>query len=331
MKLILSCLLVFFLVSCKKEIDLESFSLTTYDPASATRLIPIDEHTVFPVETDSSITTTTAGSALQYAYVPRRAMDRVNKLFVFIPGTTAGPDDYKLISQVGAKAGYHTIGIAYSNLLPIEFYALGAIGDGVVENILEEYLTGNNTSSRVDIGKQNGFENRIIKMIQYMDEQFPTENWSQYLDANGQLRWNLMSVSGHSQGSDHSMYMTRKRNLLRGGLFAGPGSFRLLNGNYPTFMRGPGLTPPENVFGLAHIRDEIRGWNDVRPTWATLAVPGLPTSVDNNNFRGANQLTTNISGTSSAHSAMVSDAVTPLRPNGVPEFANVWIYMCFPR
>lgn len=319
------------LFSCKKESDLNAVQQAETRDAASMMLVPIHSRTATPKQTDSRISTSTLGSSLQYAYVPRNAGDRVNKLFIFIPGTTAGPDDYRTILQVGARAGYHTLGIAYSNIFPVEFYAAGITTDGGVEDILEEYLTGANTSSRVSIGQPNGFENRIIKMLQYLNTNFPGEGWGQYINQNGQLRWEVISASGHSQGSDHSMYMSRKRNLLRAGLFAGPGSFALPNGDNPSFMQGPGITPPANVFGLAHIRDEIRLWSGVRPTWASLAVPGLPTSVDNNNYNGANQLTTNISGTSSAHSAMVSDSVTPIRSNGVPVFANVWIYMCFPR
>lgn len=324
-------LLAVTLFSCKKESELSAVNQAETQDAASMMLVPIDQRTATPKQTDNNINTSTLGSSLQYAYVPRNSADRRNKLFVFIPGTTAGPDDYKLILQVGARAGYHTLGIAYSNLFPVEFYAAGATEDGVVENILEEYLTGDNTSSRVSIGQPNGFENRIIKMLQYLNTNYPAEGWGQYINGNNELRWEMISASGHSQGSDHSMYMSRKRNLLRAGLFAGPGSFTLPNGDYPSFMQGAGITQPANVFGLAHIRDEIRLWSGVRPTWASLALPGLPTNVDNNNYRGANQLTTNISGTSSEHSSMVSDSVTPLRSNGVPVFANVWIYMCFPR
>ncbi len=324
-------MLVVVLFSCKKENDISHIARSESTDAASMMLIPIDQRTATPKQTDSRISTSTVGSSLQYAYVPRRNADRQNKLFVFIPGTTAGPDDYKLILQVGARAGYHTLGIAYSNTLPIEFYAVGATTDDAVENILEEYLTGANTSSRVNIGLPNGFENRIIKMLQYLNAQYPSEGWGQYINESGQLRWDKISASGHSQGSDHSMYMSRKRNLLRAGLFAGSGSFLLPNGSYPSFMQGVGTTAPEKVFGFAHLRDDVRLWSGVRPTWASLAIPGAPTSVDSSNYRGANQLTTNISGTSSTHSSMVSDSVTPIQSNGVPLFANVWIYMCFPR
>ena len=81
--------------------------------------------------------------------------------------------------QAAAANGYYSFGVAYSDLLPIEFYTGLFPNDKTTENILEEYLTGNNTSANVSIGKPNGFENRITKMILWLSANYQAENWKQ--------------------------------------------------------------------------------------------------------------------------------------------------------
>ena len=92
--------------------------------------------------------------------------------------------------------------------------------DSTVENVLNEYLTGENTSTKVNVTKPNSFENRILKMIRYMDSVYPTENWKRFLTASGNdLQWQKFSVGGHSQGSDHAMFMSKKKKFIQGSIY----------------------------------------------------------------------------------------------------------------
>ncbi len=324
---------VVLFASCKKEVaDVE----VTSSPASELQAIalpsltPIVEHDAEPQQTDAAITTQTVGDPLQYAYLPQNAGQRKDVLFVFIPGTFSTPSQYNNVCEAAAQSGYYSFGVAYSNLSPVEFYEGLNPTDSTVEDILEEFLTGNNVSPRVTVTRANSFENRIIKMVSYLDSLYPTENWKRFLTADKQIRWDKVSVAGHSQGSDHAMYMSKARGLYRAGFIGGPGSFLLKNGNYPSFMQVPGLTPYSKLYGFNHIKDPVRKWSDVKVTWQVLGLPGAPNSVDDKTVNGSHQLTTDLN-LSDAHSGTIQDDVTPKDKNGNPLYAPVWQYMNFPK
>lgn len=334
-KLLTFCAFILLLAGCKKE-SFQDFTdaipvQNELTQRSAIPDIPIIEHSARPNETDPNITTSTLGNPTQYAYLPAAADLRKDKLFIFIPGTTATPGSYLKIVKAAAKHGYYSFGVAYSNLFPVEFYEGTNPNDETVENILEEYLEGRNTSPRVNVSRANSFENRIIKMILYLDAQYPDENWKRFLTADNQIRWNKLSVAGHSQGSDHAMYMSKDRSVFRAGYLGGPGSFKLNNGQYPTFMQEPGLTPFEKLYGFNHINDAIRPWDEVKPTWEVLGLPGMPNSVDDRMVNGDHKLTTSLAAGGDAHSAIVSDSATPDDVDGKPLYEPVWSYMCFPN
>ncbi len=324
--------LVLFSAGCKKEFNnrtMPAAETAERSAISVTALPVIDEYRVAPEATDPAITTQTIGDPVQYAYLPQNPLLRKDRLFVFIPGTISTPSSYNDVCQTAAYSGYYSFAVAYSNISPVEAYAGLNPDDHTVENILEEFLTGNNTSNRLTVTRANSFENRIIKMIAFMDSLRPDQNWKQFLTQDQNLNWKKISVAGHSQGSDHAMYMSKKRTLFRAGFFAGPGNFKLRNGSYPSFMQEPGLTPPANLYGFNHTGDRVRLWRDVRETWQVIGVPGAPEDVDDKKVNGAHQLTTSVP-MNDEHSGIVQDDPTPDDNNGNPIYALLWRYMCFP-
>lgn len=332
MKHICITLVVFLTITaCKKEQTVKSNTADaiTTDQLSA---VSITEHKVRPQTTDNAITTATIGNVNQYAYLPEQTGLYKNKLFVFFPGTIATPGKYLEILKSAARNGYHAIGIAYDNLSTIEQQSGETNDDTRTEKIFEEYLTGNNTSPVVTVPKPNGFENRISKMLQYLAAQYPGEQWQQFINADNSIRWETLSVAGHSQGADHTMYMAKKRNLYRAGFFSGTYSFKLQNGSYPSFILKDGLTPPQRIFGFTHIKDPVRVWDDVKFNWAALQLPGVPTSVDGgNDFTNTNRLVTKYKARFSLyHGITVADDATPVDVNNIPVFESVWKYMCYP-
>lgn len=334
MKLLLTLLVVaFFLTGCKKELTPAadaSLPASELQAGSLPAVTMITEHDVEPQQTDAAITTQTVGDPLQYAYLPQNALLRKDVLFVFIPGTFSTPGSYNDVCEAAAQSGYYSFGVAYSNLSPVEFYEGLNPTDSTVRDILNEFLTGNNTSPRVTVTRANSFENRIIKMISYLDSLNPAENWKRFLTADKQIKWSKISVAGHSQGSDHAMYMSKARQVYRAGFIGGPGSFLLKNGNYPSFMQEPGLTPYSKLYGFNHLKDPVRKWSDVKVTWGILGLPGAPNSVDDRAVNGSHQLTTDLN-LSDAHSGTIQDDVTPKDQNGNPLYAPVWQYMNFPK
>jgi hypothetical protein len=323
----------FLMISCKKETAISStvaqnsFSM---DASKGLAGVSIISHSATPKQTDPDINTETLFDPVQIAYLPANAANRKDKLFIFIPGTISTPSGYLKITKAAATNGYYAFGIAYSNILPVEFYAGSSPDNNTVENIMNEYLTGNNSSPAVNIKKASSFENRILKMIEYMDSLYPAENWKRFITSTNEIEWNKISIAGHSQGSDHAMFIGQKRDVLRVGLFAGPGDFKLPGGSFPSFMTDAGITSRENFYGFNHTADDIRLWPVVSLVWNALQIPGIPESIDKRYLTlPTHQLTTSIN-TNNTHGFVVSDNATPLNAQGIPSFEPVWRYMCFP-
>ncbi len=51
------------------------------------------------------------------------------------------------------------------------------------EKVRRETLTGDDHSSLISVNRPNSIENRLIKLLQYLDANYPQEGWGSFLDA----------------------------------------------------------------------------------------------------------------------------------------------------
>jgi hypothetical protein len=290
---------------------------------------------VLPQTTDPTITT---GLSTQYAYLPKEPNVRKNKLFIFLSGTFAKPQTYLKILKTASEYGYHAIGIHYQNTQDVGSYCGNTNDDQCDANVLKEFFTGIDYSPNVNVGKSNGFTNRIQKMLLHLDNQKPNENWKQFLSSSNEIRWELVSLAGHSQGSGHTFYISKQVNLLRASLFSGPNGFTLANGTYPSWVSTTGATPNNKVYGFSNKMDNLSQWTFVSKVWNTIGLTGTQINVDTQtDFGGSHQLFTEVvppstpGSASPTHGSTSVDIVTPVNQNGRPKFENVWKYMCFPE
>jgi hypothetical protein len=312
-------------IGCKKD-----------DPAPLPTTKPpyeITEYTALPTDTDAQIT---KGLSNQYAYVPKDVANRKNKLFIFIPGTFAKPQTYLKIIQSGAKQGYHTMGISYDNSAEISTFCSGTSDANCTGNVLKEFFDGTDASTLVAIGSAENFVNRFVKMLNYLNSKYPSDNWKQFLSGTNDLNWSMVSVAGHSQGSAHTLYISKQKNILRAGMFSGPNATTLSNGTAANWFIAAGQTPTDKIYAFSNVNDNLAVYAALTFNWTTLGLLGTPTSVDNATTFTSHQLTTAVippptSGSASpTHGSTTVDIVTPLDANGNPVFEKVWIYMCLP-
>ncbi len=293
-----------------------------------------NEHSARPVDTDPQIKTQNPGNSTQLAYYPVVNHPAGPRLFVMIPGTLSNPNDYRAILKTAAKNGYHSMGIAYSNTGTLADLCDGSSDPDCSARLLEEYLTGENTSNLVDVPRAESFENRIQKMISYLNANYPEEGWDSFLNKQGDIFWERISLAGHSQGSTHTLYISRKRKLLRASFFSGPNGFKS-NGQYPDWLTRAGLTPNTEIYVFNHRADRLSEWGEALDTWDAIGIAGNKISVDtHDDFEGSHRLYTYASKMrnlfTGAHGAHCTDKDTPLNRNGQPRFTNVWKYMSFP-
>jgi hypothetical protein len=315
------------LTSCNNQ---ETISLTPI-----TTLYDYQSYSVPPQSTDPNIS---KGLSTQFAFIPKETSVRKNKLFIFIPGTLATPQTYYRITQMAAEYGYHSFGIHYENNLSITGQCNSTTDVNCTENLLKEHFEGVDYSPLITVTQPNSIKNRITKMILFLDSQNPTQNWKQFLTTNNEIKWEMISLAGHSQGSGHTLYISKRENLFRASFFSGPNGFKLSTGIVPTWVTAQGATPVSKLFAFTNVNDDLATYNLVRETWQTLGLTNPITNIDNEtNYSNKHLFTTAVippptaGSASPTHGSTTVDIVTPLNTNGRPKFENIWRYMAFPE
>src|SRR4029453_7482868 len=192
------------------------------------------------------------------------------------------------------------------------------------EDVRIEVITGAARSTLVSVDVANSIDNRLRVLLTWLDRNFPAEGWSDFL-ANGEPRWDRVTVAGHSQGGGHAAMIARLRLLRRAGLFAATEPAQWTTTSF--------ATPKTAVFGFVHRLEP--SYTGITASWRLMDVVGPITTVDGGTapFAGSHQLQTGVSTCrqvamlDSYHSCVVVDAITPLGADGQPVFAPFWPFL----
>jgi hypothetical protein len=293
---------------------------------------PSVERDVLPASTDAAIDT---DLDVHFAVNPAPAVSAKQRLFVFMPGTFGKPQNVRAIVREAAAHGLHAIGLNYPNDATVGSLCNGSADANCHGNVRAEILTGTDTTSLVSVTRANSIENRLIKLLQALHTQAPTEGWGAYLTNDGQPDWSRIRVAGHSQGGGHAAFIAKRYAVERAIYFSSPAD--AVAGQPAPWIQIAGVTPGARQAGFIHVRDELTALAVASVAWQAMGLTGPQTSVDGASapFGGAHQLTTdaapNPSGTARApfHGSTVSDDVTPRAADGTPLFAPVWRALAF--
>jgi Secretion system C-terminal sorting domain len=285
-------------------------------------------HTVTPSAT-SSLITSPNNNHFAYNYVGATAK---NKLFLFFPGTGAVPFNYLEIIKNASNLGYHAIGLTYPN--PVQINQLCAPSVDTTCHGLARYevFDGVDRSTLLSVDSNNCIQNRTIKLLKYLNVQFPTENWSQYYIGNTIL-WSKIIVSGHSQGGGHAGFISKIKSVDRVVMFSAADWIPLLNRN-ADWITWNGPTPNNKYFGFVHDSDELVDFAKIQTTWQNYGMTAFGslvlTDVNSTLYNNTHQLHTILTPANDPtkfHGSVVLDAYTPMTVAGVPVFKPVWDYM----
>jgi pimeloyl-ACP methyl ester carboxylesterase len=312
-----------------KELDSEIREKQREFDLCVARLPKINHYEVSPNQTDPKITN------------PNRAHEVfVNAdgsgdlLFMFFPGSPQQPSQFKKVLMTAAEAGYHVIGVDYPN--PEELKKICDDRPNCYGQERQEVLEGKNVSPDVDVDAANCILNRAVKLIEWLAANHPNEHWGQFLN-NGQIRWNKITVAGHSQGGGHAAMIARLFEVHRVVLFS---SVSDATQSSSGFVSAPWLaqshaTPINRYYGFGNTRDKLF-FPQIEVNWNTLALPGTEISVDGSSppYAGSHRLTTT-NGSQHPHpvyphNLVATDADTPLDQNGRPVYLPVWRYLIGP-
>lgn len=270
------------------------------------------------------------------AYLPVAGATRA-QLFVFLPASPATPDAYHLIGEYAAVAGLYSIGLPYANSQAANTVCSGSADANCHGNVRAAQLAGGDVAQAVpavSVSTADSIQNRLAKTLAYLNTTYPTAGWGQFLDANGNVRWNLVRLGGHGEGGVEAAFIATRIPVVQACMLSAPGD---VVGSTPapwiTAAASSSATPAAQFTGFAHLQDSTTPYAQLQTAWTTLGLTGTPTSVDGASppYGGSHQLTTNLplGWSPDFHGITAIDWAVPLNADGTATYAPVWTAACF--
>lgn len=291
-----------------------------------------------PRATDPEITYVPATNPqLNHHYVWLDPSARENhKLLVFMPGANGRPVQWQLVQQEAARLGYHVIGLMYQNDVAIDITCKGSPDRDCSGNLRLEIIDGIDRSSLTVVTPANGIDNRLTKLLVYLDQQFPAEGWSRFLK-DGAPKWSQIAVAGQSQGGAQAALIGQLRHVDRVAMFSAPPDARVPQEVDPWVFIG--VTPAAKYFALFHQRDHLVAGIRANLTALDMDRFGVPVMAELNEspYGGTHILTTDLEPQGlppqigidmRPHQSTARDDRTPLQLDGVtPKLLGAWSYL----
>jgi hypothetical protein len=267
-----------------------------------------------------------------------RSIQSEDVLFVHFPGSFDIPTNSELILQHAARRGFPAIGLRYPNSWTVNGLCRTSSDAGCFEDVRMEILDGVDRTDRVTISEANSITNRLVKLLQYLDAEFPDDEWGRFLSGAGDVVWSKITVGGHSQGAGHAAMVGHVHRVNRVGMFAGVTDYSSYFGAPPAWLSDPGATPMDVHYGFGHSDDSLVPEDVLLEIWTAqgLADFGDPVVVDDSAppYAYSHMFFTNAepadSGSYQFHNSVVMDQYTPKNDDGTARFSEIWEFMCFP-
>ncbi len=285
---------------------------------------------ITPSQTDAAIT---LANESHYAYIPQGSSLR-NRLVVFFPGTGAVPQDYRSFQQFASTLGFHVIGLTYPNPVAINSICANTLDTACHRLGRQEVFDGTDQRADISIDRTNSIENRLVKLLQFLQRTVPNEGWGQYMIGDS-VRWNRLITAGHSQGGGHAAYIATIRAVERVAIFSSTDWLTRLN-RPADWMSNPKRTAASRFYGFVHNGDEqlsqmaqIRGWEalGMGAVSSVVTVDSLPTPYRKSQMLRTFATPGIANPTVQNHNATVANGYTHRTANGDFLFAPVWTYM----
>lgn len=272
---------------------------------------------VLPASTDPAINGWL--SAHLVAFSPSIA--HRNQLFVYMHGQGGTGTGAMELVKTAAEEGFHAVGLTYPNdWSPFNL----CTGDPTCpENLRREILDGTDRTSVINVTRANSVENRLIKLLAYLNTLHAGEGWDQFV-VGGQIQWGSVVVWGHSQGGGNAGVLARTQTLARVCLSA-PAADGGVGSPAPWWAQH--LTPADRYYGFCHTQDQL---TTKVAFWDAIGMNAFGGVVDvatnTAPFGGTHKLSTSVEPAIAGqyHNSVIADAVTPRNTDGTPTYKPVW-------
>jgi hypothetical protein len=170
------------------------------------------------------------------------------KLLLYLPGFEGKPRCCESFEQEAARLGYHVIALMYENEWNLVTICGGSTDPDCSGDMRMEIIDGVDRSPFVATSRANSIDNRLTKLLIYLDREYPEEGWSRFLK-DGSPKWSQIAIAGHSFGAGQAALIGKIRHVDRVIMLAGPGP------EGADAWVSVGKTPVVKYFQLAHLRD----------------------------------------------------------------------------
>jgi predicted esterase len=239
-------------------------------------------------------------------------------LLVFMTGTGANPGSVADLLAVAAAHGYRAVSLSYNDVPAIIAVCPQDRDPACSAKVRQKRIFGDDVTERIDDTAAESIVNRLVKLLARLDQEHPSEQWSQYLE-NGALKWERIAVSGHSQGAGMAAYIAQKKRVARVIVFSGPWDFhgrdRQLD---PWVLAGAGATPAALWFGAYHKKENTAAL--IAQAYKGLGIPPA-------HIRVLALEPARIVGENPYHLSVVGTGTTPRDGSGLPLYAEDWSFL----
>ena len=279
-----------------------------------------------PDATDNRIKTFTADS--HYICTPETAKQR-NLLLIHLPASFHKASESSQYLQLAAREGYHVISLAYPGINNMYSSCEHSTDPPCYENFHREVAEGVNYSPEITIDTFESIFFRLKRTLDYLQLNYPSENWSYFLDSQGRLDHSRMIWSGHSDGAGHATAISKYYSVHRVVCFSGPKDFSLHYYLPPVWVHtGAWKTDKSRIYAFAHTSDDYLFQKEI---WDSLGLnkygPPVNVSVHMPPYLSSHQLITSASvSVADIHGSTVLDARSPKAQDNYV-FEPVWKYV----
>ena len=116
-------------------------------------------------------------------------------LVVHFPGSFDVPTNSKLVLQHAARRGYPAIGLRYPNSWTVNSLCSSSTDPDCFEKVRMEILDGTDRTDILSVTEANSITNRLVKLLQYLESEFPDDDWGRFLSAGGDVMWSKIVVA----------------------------------------------------------------------------------------------------------------------------------------